>query len=322
MPHRSPKPSCCGGPVRSIGSSSSCRSSTAAACATATWPSTSRSRKRSRSATAPTAAYADIAPVLLARDRAGARSVERSLMQLGRDLELASRGGAVADPAAVRGAHRRGAGACSSASTRQAWQRGRQDCRLRRHRRDARPPPGRRSRRRLGHAPSRRGSRPTGSSSSARSSGCAGWRPSLFQEIEGLFWYGAGGHDGLVQLIKRKATAAELVGTRLALDDALRAVGGAHRRRAAVVDVGDRRTARSSSSARVSRPCSSSRRCSRASSAPQRQLPPSAVDRSRPGPRRQHCHVGRRPDPARRRSRASGSGLRRSSRSSPSPSCF
>jgi high-affinity iron transporter len=48
-----------------------------------------------------------------------------------------------------------------------------------------------------------------------------GLAPSLFQEIEGYFWYGAGGHDGLVQLVKRRATAQELSATRAALDDAL-----------------------------------------------------------------------------------------------------
>ncbi|HJU46693.1 MAG TPA: FTR1 family protein, partial [Gaiellaceae bacterium] len=49
-----------------------------------------------------------------------------------------------------------------------------------------------------------------------------GLAPSLFQEIEGLFWYGEGGHDGLVQLVKRKASAAELQATRAALDEKLR----------------------------------------------------------------------------------------------------
>jgi high-affinity iron transporter len=48
-----------------------------------------------------------------------------------------------------------------------------------------------------------------------------GLAPSLFQEIEGYFWYGAGGRDGLVQLIKRRAGAQELAATRAALDEAL-----------------------------------------------------------------------------------------------------
>jgi high-affinity iron transporter len=48
-----------------------------------------------------------------------------------------------------------------------------------------------------------------------------GLAPSLFQAIEGYFWYGEDGHPGLVQLVKRKASAAELAATRAALDDAL-----------------------------------------------------------------------------------------------------
>ena len=48
-----------------------------------------------------------------------------------------------------------------------------------------------------------------------------GLAPSLFQEVEGYFWYGAEGYDGLVQLIKRRASPGELATTRAALDDAL-----------------------------------------------------------------------------------------------------
>ena len=48
-----------------------------------------------------------------------------------------------------------------------------------------------------------------------------GLAPSLFQNVESLFWYGGGDHDGLVRLIKRKATAAELGAARGALDQAL-----------------------------------------------------------------------------------------------------
>ena len=48
-----------------------------------------------------------------------------------------------------------------------------------------------------------------------------GLAPALFQEVEGYFWYGAGGHDGLVQLLGRRAAAEEIAATRAALDDAL-----------------------------------------------------------------------------------------------------
>ncbi len=56
-----------------------------------------------------------------------------------------------------------------------------------------------------------------------------GIAPSLFQRIEGLFWYGDGGHAGLVQLVKRKDAGAELDASLGALDaelaDAARRVG-------------------------------------------------------------------------------------------------
>ena len=48
-----------------------------------------------------------------------------------------------------------------------------------------------------------------------------GLAPSLFQEVEGYFWYGAGGVDGLVQLLGRRATDGEIGATRAALDEAL-----------------------------------------------------------------------------------------------------
>jgi high-affinity iron transporter len=43
----------------------------------------------------------------------------------------------------------------------------------------------------------------------------------LFVEVEGLFWYGADGHPGLAQLVKRKSGADEIAKTREALDEAL-----------------------------------------------------------------------------------------------------
>jgi high-affinity iron transporter len=48
-----------------------------------------------------------------------------------------------------------------------------------------------------------------------------GLAPSLFREIEGYFWYGAEGFDGLVQLIKRRGDSQQLAATRAALDEAL-----------------------------------------------------------------------------------------------------
>jgi high-affinity iron transporter len=48
-----------------------------------------------------------------------------------------------------------------------------------------------------------------------------GLAPSLFQEVEGYFWYGAEGFDGLVQLLDRRDTQESIAATRAALDDAL-----------------------------------------------------------------------------------------------------
>ena len=66
-----------------------------------------------------------------------------------------------------------------------------------------------------------------------------GLAPSLFQRVEGLFWYGADGHDGLAQLLRQNASADELAATMAALDLALKesaeAIGSGPQSRAAVV---------------------------------------------------------------------------------------
>jgi high-affinity iron transporter len=66
-----------------------------------------------------------------------------------------------------------------------------------------------------------------------------GLAPSLFQRVEGLFWYGADGHDGLAQLLRQNASADELAATMVALDLALKesaeAIGSGPQSRAAVV---------------------------------------------------------------------------------------
>ncbi|MEZ5101075.1 MAG: FTR1 family protein [Thermoleophilia bacterium] len=48
-----------------------------------------------------------------------------------------------------------------------------------------------------------------------------GLAPGLFVRVEGLFWYGEGDTPGLAQLLRRKASAAEVAVTRAALDAAL-----------------------------------------------------------------------------------------------------
>ena len=120
-----------------------------------------------------------------------------------------------------------------------------------------------------GSRPSPPGSRRTASSSSVRSSGCAGSRPALFQEVEGYFWYGAGGHDGLVQLLGRRGGGA---GDRRgrAQRSTTRSLGSEQQIGSGTQVPTPRSspTRRSSSSARASRPFSSSPRSWRASSGP------------------------------------------------------
>ena len=49
-----------------------------------------------------------------------------------------------------------------------------------------------------------------------------GLAPTLFQRVEGLFWYGADGHDGLAQLVRRNGTGDDTAATLAALDLALK----------------------------------------------------------------------------------------------------
>jgi high-affinity iron transporter len=49
-----------------------------------------------------------------------------------------------------------------------------------------------------------------------------GLAPSLFQRVEGFFWYGADGKDGLAQLVRRNASTDDLAATMAQLDLALK----------------------------------------------------------------------------------------------------
>ena len=49
-----------------------------------------------------------------------------------------------------------------------------------------------------------------------------GLAPTLFQRVEGLFWYGADGNDGLAQLIRRNSSGDEIAATLAALDLSLK----------------------------------------------------------------------------------------------------
>ncbi len=66
-----------------------------------------------------------------------------------------------------------------------------------------------------------------------------GLAPELFTRVEGLFWYGDGGESGLAQLVRQKASPAELTATSLALDRSLKdaedAVGAGPKSTTAIV---------------------------------------------------------------------------------------
>ena len=171
---------------------------------------------------------------------------------------------------------------------------------------------------------SRRGSRRTPSSSSVRSSDFAGWRPRLFQRVEGLFWYGADGHAGLAQLVKRRGAPAEEVdATREELESALReaeaAVGSGPTSRYAVVSNTAVIVFREGLEAVLILAALVAGLVRRAAPAA-----PPALPRRRGSARRERRHLGRRPDrprcagPLRRAAR--GGGLaRRDRRAAPRP---
>jgi high-affinity iron transporter len=166
------------------------------------------------------AAFRDVQPVLLARDRVRSRRVAAILGQLGDALGNASRGTSVASPELVESRSARAldllAGLYPSEWRKAAKTADFDVIAVTLDRMQGAAAAGDWSR-----AESARleayGIFELGPEQRLR-----GLAPSLFQETEGYFWYGAGGHDGLVQLIKRKAPLAQLAETRAALDDALR----------------------------------------------------------------------------------------------------
>jgi high-affinity iron transporter len=166
------------------------------------------------------AAYRDVAPILLTRDRPAARRVQAVITRLGHDLASASRGLAVADPEAVEATANEALdilGRLYPAEWKDAAKTADFDViSATLDRLQAAAASGDWSR-----AESARleayGIFELGPEQRLR-----GLAPDLFRETEGYFWYGAKGQDGLVQLIKRKASTAELAATRHALDDVLR----------------------------------------------------------------------------------------------------
>jgi high-affinity iron transporter len=166
------------------------------------------------------AAFHDVEPVLVSRDTAATRRLEGALDRLGVALASAVRGDAVAAPDAVR-ATTDGALALISQLYPEAWGKAAETAdfdviaatldRL--------------------QAAAAVGDWKRAESARLEAYGIfelgpeqrlRGLASSLFREIEGYFWYGAEGKDGLVQLLKRKHDGSQLAVTRTALDDALR----------------------------------------------------------------------------------------------------
>jgi high-affinity iron transporter len=165
------------------------------------------------------AAFADLEPRLLARDRAATRRVKAALAALGTSLATASRGGTPVDPGALEETVR---AAVDDLGT-------------------LYPPEWKDAARTadfdviaaaLDRMEAAAASGDWGAAESARIEAYGifelgpeqrlrGLAPSLFQSVESLFWYGSSGQEGLVRLIKAKAAPALLAQARAALDDAL-----------------------------------------------------------------------------------------------------
>jgi high-affinity iron transporter len=165
-------------------------------------------------------AFRDLEPVLLRRDAASTRGLAAALEAVGDDLAAAGRGTAVAGPETVR-ARTDEALRLAAVLYPDAWKEAAKTADF-----DVIAAT-------LDRVEAAAASGEWGRAEQARLEAYGifelgpeqrlrGLAPSLFQEIEGLFWYGEGGHDGLVQLVKRKASAAELQATRAALDEKLR----------------------------------------------------------------------------------------------------
>jgi high-affinity iron transporter len=165
------------------------------------------------------AAFVDLEGILLARDRTATRSLGTALDDLGEALRAATAGDGVADPEAVRTTAERALELADGVFPKR-WKdaSGAADFDVIQATLDrmlaaaAQGDWGRAEQARL----EAYGVFELGPEQRLR-----GLAPSVFQKVEGLFWYGGAGVDGLVQLLDRKAPAAELQTTRAALDDAL-----------------------------------------------------------------------------------------------------
>jgi len=164
-------------------------------------------------------ALADLVPFLLRRDPQATRAAVRLVAGLGEALADASRGRAVADPEAVRASTKQALDRASQAFP-EGWGDAKETADF-----DV-------IQAALDRVQAAAAAGEWGVAEQARLEAYGvfelgpeqrlrGLAPGLFQSIEGLFWYGDGGSDGLVQLVKRKAAANEIAATRAALDDKL-----------------------------------------------------------------------------------------------------
>jgi high-affinity iron transporter len=164
-------------------------------------------------------AFADLESVLITRDEQTTRSISAALEQLGTQIQSAARGGDVADPDDLKRTANDTLDAAKELFPSE-WHdaAGTADFDVIKASLD-----------RL-EAAVKAGS--YGTAEQARLEGYAffefgpeqrlrGLAPGLFQKVEGYFWYGEGGHQGLAQLVARHATPEEIAATRDGLDTAL-----------------------------------------------------------------------------------------------------
>ena len=168
---------------------------------------------------AASSALDDLVPFLLRRDPAATRAAVELVAGLGVSLADAARGRAVADPAAVKAATRQALDRASQAFP-EGWGAAKETAdfdviQAALDRVQAAAAAGEWS------VAEQARLEAYGVFELGPEQRLRGLAPGLFRSIEGLFWYGDDGVDGLVQLVKRKAAAHELATTRTALDDKL-----------------------------------------------------------------------------------------------------
>jgi high-affinity iron transporter len=167
------------------------------------------------------AAFADLEPRLIARDRAATRRVKAALASLGASLVTASRGGKPVAPSALEATVGSAVDELSTLYP-DEWKDAAKTADF-----DVIAAA-------LDRMQGAAAAGDWGAAESARIEAYGifelgpeqrlrGLAPSLFQGVESLFWYGTGDQNGLVRLIKAKASSAELATAREALDAELAA---------------------------------------------------------------------------------------------------